>query len=511
MSSSLSPSPSPSFLPPIIDNDLDVKFSLKLNYEDFITITEGESTFKSSLQRFKNNIKSEICSLLEVSPYRIIINKVLSGSIIIEMTIKKTKYDTFIPVLVNDNKYSIDLYDILYNYLTDPDLKSILGKSNSLLESIDVYTITKNKESFNRMNINNIIPKQLSFIDNLIKTKKPFKMYTLVSKEGIYPPNTVVNPSDNKLVKLYLTVNNKNNTLSKCSFEDGLLELREEDEITTNSIFTLSEVSPRSIVKENKPFKYIDFVNSYVDEKTKVTLVQSQFYNLQIYKTNQSITYCSEGCADVNSFCAQNDTLSHVPSIKNGYLYEKIKNTHSNQLNLKDLKLTTNGLETNILKLPTSEPEIKKHSLDDTYNIKNYMKLKIEDEKNMIVTPYFISKNPIERIYFLTNKYNILNQKLNYKKLIQVPKYIDESNLGEIEKPYYEMPVYKNNLLTIEKQLITGLNDVYPPNVLQNYKNKKSMTSSETLAFSNLAYQKYSLQFTIELITEKEIKKLPKK
>ena len=128
----------------------------------------------------------------------------------------------------------------------------------------------------------------------------------------------------------------------------------------------------------------------------------------------------------------------------------------------------------------------------------------------MIVTPYFISKNPIERIYFITNKYNILGESSNYKKLIQVPKYVDESNYGNVEKPYYNTPVYKNNALTYEKTLITGLFDPYTTDEINYFKDTKIMKDIETNAFKNSAYQNYSLQFYIEPITIADIKKLNK-
>ena len=300
--------------------------------------------------------------------------------------------------------------------------------------------------------------------------------------------------------------------MNQCTFDDGLLELREENEITINSVFTLSPLAAKNILKDSKPFKYIDFYNTYVDSKTKQTVVQSQFYNLQLYNTYTSITYCAEGCNDVNAFCAQENTLKHIPSSHNGYMYEKVIEQQKSDINIKDLKLTVNGLEHtgSVSTMKNNTSKIIKHKLDDTSNLKNYMKLKIENEQNMIVTPYFISKNPIERIYFITNKYNVLNQSSNYKKLIQVPKYIDESNYGEHVKPYYETPVYKNNSLTYEKTPITGLFDPYTSDEIKKFKDKKSMKDSETHAFKNSAYQEYSLQFYIEPISQSDLKKLNK-
>jgi len=512
----LSFSPSPSFSPSSSlnntnrDIDLKIKFSLNLNYDDYIKDM-------NTLQNFKNNIQDSICKLLEISEYRTTIDHVTLGTIGILMTFKKTKYNNHVPIMSNDNIYSNQLYELFLTYLLS------INDDNSILKFIDKNSITIDKKSHHVLNPSNIIPKQLSFIENLINSNQPFKMYTLLSKEGIYPKNTNIDPLDSKLVKLYLTVNNKENKLSECTFDNGLIELREENEITINSVFKLSAISPRSIVKENIPFKYIDYNHTSKDKKTKKEICHSQFYNLQLYNTSNSITYCAEGCENKkndsknpdnitaqNGFCAQNNTKSHNPSLKNGYLYEKIIESKEESIDINKLKLTINGLENNNITKSSTIQSIKPHKLEDTYNIKNYMKLKIEDEKNMIVTPYWISKNPIERIYFITNKYNILGQESNYKKIIQVPKYIDESKPGSVEKPYYEKPVYINDSLVYEKELITDINSTYSSEELNNIKNKKSVRDIETLAFKNSAYQLYSLQFYIEPINNININKLPK-
>ena len=509
-SPTFSPAFSPAFSPGISEDiDLDIKFSLDINYFDYIDD-------ERSLIEFKNRLQNDICKLLSISKYRIVIDDISIGSIIVKFIIKKTIYKDYKPNpnLPNDKLFARKLYDLFQRYienlkyLTQLDLDSVLFK-------VDIYTITIDNNKNNKISISNIIPKYMSFIDNLIKNKTPFKMYTYLKKEGIYPDKTVINESDEKLIKLYLTVNNVNNKLEQCTFDNGLLELREENEITINSVFTLSSLAPKKILKENNPFKYIDFNNTYLDPKTKQTFIQSQFYNLQLYSSPISITYCAEGCDDVNSFCAQEKNVKNFPSNKNGYIYNKVIEHQKNDIDVKKLKLTKIGLEhiqdnSNINKI-TTNTNIIKHKLNDTYNLKNYMKLKIENEENMIVTPYFISKNPIERIYFITNKYNIIGESSNYKKIIQVPKYVDESNYGNVEKPYYETPVYKNNALTYEKTLITGLFDPYIQDEIKDYQNKKSMKDTETHAFKNSAYQFYSLQFHIEPITIDDIKKLKKK
>jgi len=487
----------------IKDIDLNVKFNLKLNYRDIITDEE-------SLYLFKRKIQKDICTLLSVSPYRIIINDFSIRSIIIYFTIKKTKYDNYTPILPNDSIFAEQLYNLLKKYLDSLYIIKQLDENSPLLY-VDIYTLTIDHAANNIIDINNIIPKNTNFIDQLIAKKTPFKMYTLLAKEGVYPEGYPLNPLDKNIKKLYLTVNNKSNNLDQCTFDNGLLELREEKDITINSIFRLSTVELKSILKENKPFKYIDFNNTYVDPRTNQTVVQSQFYNLQLYNSHSSITYCAEDCEEVNSFCAQEETLKQFPSNKNGYTYEKIVENKKSDIDIKGLKLTKLGLEQkDNNNNNNTNSNIIKHKLYDTHNIKNYLKIKIENEQNMIVTPYFISKNPIERIYFITNKYNIIGEPSNYKKLIQVPKYIDESNIGGTEKPYYETPVYKNNALIYEKTLITGLVDPYTDDEIKEFKDKKSMMNTETHAFKNSAYLSYSLQFYIEPIANLNINTLNK-
>jgi hypothetical protein len=497
-SPTFSPTYSPAYSPALLnksyeDINLDFKFSLNINYFDYIYDDE-------TLINFKKNLHNDICKLLSISNYRIVIDDISIGSIIIRLTMMKTKYKDYKPILPNDNLFANNLYDLFEKYVDNLSNLNELDE-NSLLFKINIYTITKDNDKNNIININNIIPKQVSFIDKLINDKTPFKMYTLLKKEGIYPQDTIVNPLDNNLVKLYLTVNNENNKLDECTFDNGLLELREEYEVTQNSVFTLLSSAPKKILKEDKPFKYIDFNKTYFDPKIKQHLIQSQFYNLQLYNSRINITYCAEGCDNVNAFCAQKQTL-------NGYIHEKVIEHQNNDVT--NLKLTKSGLENIEDKVKKTTTNIVKHKLSDTHELKNFLKLKIENEENMIVTPYFISKNPVERIYFITNKYNILGESSNYKKLIQIPKYVDESNYGSVEKPYYETPVYKNNALTYEKTLITGLFDPYTPDEIKEFKNKKSMKDIETHAFKNSAYQYYSLQFYIEPITREDIKKLKK-
>ena len=195
---SMGPSSSESNLPK--DIDLDVKFSLKLNYNDYIKNDK-------SLFEFKTIIQNDICTMLSVSPYRIVMNDISIGSIIIRFTIKKTIYDDNVPKLPNDSIFSLKLYELFEKFVKTNALSDL--SKNSPMLNIDIYTVTIDKSSNNLVNINNIIPKQLSFIEKLIKNKTPFKMYTLLNKSGIYPSETIINPSDNNKVKLYLTVNNK--------------------------------------------------------------------------------------------------------------------------------------------------------------------------------------------------------------------------------------------------------------------------------------------------------------
>jgi hypothetical protein len=364
--------------------------------------------------------------------------------------------------------------------------------------------------------------------------------------EGIYPDNTVIESTEPK--KLYLKVNNDNTfNLGKCNSVNGLLELCEESEVSKNCVFKLSNVDKKVFVKESTPFKYIDFTNSHEDPNVKKTVVESEFFNLQLYSSKNSVTYCAEGCEKEDMFCAQEDTSSHLYAKNNGYTYERkpvnsmstansMSDANSmstanlmsatNLMSTANLKSATNPMERTVTPMgviynstPISDPastfdpkakaNLIKYSLTDKHKIKNYIKFKIEDTKTMLVTPYFLSKNPIEQIYFFTNKYNILKKPNNYKKIIQVPIYQDPNDLAGSQKPYYETPVYRNNALTYEKTLITGLNDHYDDHVISSFKDRLSMKNVETLAFKNSAYEFYSLQFYFEPIMNSEINALP--
>ena len=171
-------------------------------------------------------------------------------------------------------------------------------------------------------------------------------------------------------------------------------------------------------------------------------------------------------------------------------------------------KTNNNSLIDTNTPIITQQVKLIKYKKEDTFKLKNYIKFKIEDNKTMSVTPYFISKNPIEHIYFITNKYNLLNEPNNYKQIIQVPLYQDPNNLDKIQKPYYVTPTYINNNLVFEKTLITGLNVSYTEEEITKFQNEISMSVDETHAFKNSAYLDYSLQFIIEPIMNVDIQKL---
>jgi len=173
------------------DIDLKVKFSLKMDYFEI-----------EDLSTFETDIHEEICDLLDVSSYRIKIDDISIGSVVIRFTITKTSYNNFKPIKTNDSLISKDLYQEFINF-------NKIDDSYLYLKLIDKYTLTIDKTSSTAIQISNIIPKELNFIEKIIKSKKPFRMFTLLPKEGIYPDNTPIDPNDTKLVKLYLTVKNK--------------------------------------------------------------------------------------------------------------------------------------------------------------------------------------------------------------------------------------------------------------------------------------------------------------
>ncbi len=308
-------------------------------------------------------------------------------------------------------------------------------------------------------NLSPIIPASLNPIDELIQSNTMFALYAKLTKKGI-PSNIFSDPAE---YKVYLSITlDADGSSNQCGSTSGMLKFT--NNLTQGSIFNVSKAI-RRIPKLSEPYKYIDFYNVLTNTTTNTSMLESTFYNLSLVTNKHSLTYCTENCDQYNNygFCGQENPNNNI-------------NKQS------------------------------KISKDDQYSLKNYMKFKFESDGS--VTPYFIYMyNDIERIYFITNKYNSIDNDIGYKTPVQVPIY----NNGI----YYEMPdVFIQNSIsfpTVKQVPLSGFNSVYTEQEKTTFNESISMSAEETKAFLNDAYTDYSISFFIEKIdpTVTIINKLP--
>lgn len=301
-----------------------------------------------------------------------------------------------------------------------------------------------------------IISAPLNPIEKLIESKSMFALYAKITKKGM-PSNMYTDPT---VHKVYLSVIlDTDGSSNKCGSTSGMLKFT--NNLTQGSIFNANKEYKR-FQKLNNPYKYLDFYNTITNTTTNTSVLESDFYNLTLVANKYSLTYCVSNCDQYNKhgFCAQ--------EIRNNLSYD---------------------------------------NKFDEYSIKNYMKFKFESDGS--VTPYFINIfKDIEKIYFITNKYNSIDNDIAYKTVVQVPIY---DNNGE----YYEIPdvLVQNsiNFPIVRKVPITGLNVTYTDEEISKIKQKNSIEASETKAFLNNAYTDYAISFFIEEIDPSvvDIKKLP--
>jgi hypothetical protein len=305
------------------------------------------------------------------------------------------------------------------------------------------------------------IPVSQSIIDKLIKSNTPFALYTNVVNSGI--PESQF--SDQKVHKLYLSAGVSNGKYVPCNLSNGMFSL--SDKLTKGSIFNVSSEN-RYIPVRDIPYKYLDFDSVYTDTLSGKKSFVSTFYNLSLYTNKYSMSYCLEGCdnSNIHGICAQEQS----------------------EFNIDHQSKFTNKQK-------------------DMYSLKNYLKFKIENDDR--VTPYFISLfDNNEQIHFITNKYSTSINPNDYKTLVQVPIYGDDS-------PYYEIPelTVKNgmNYYFNKKEPITGLTQYFSLKDTTEYFQRTSLSPEETHAFKNDAYNSYAIKFFIQIIdpTVIDIDKLP--
>jgi hypothetical protein len=289
----------------------------------------------------------------------------------------------------------------------------------------------------------------LNAIDELIKDKKQFALYTHITKHGV-PSDTFDDPTS---YKVYLSA-----TFSNDEGKPGNIKFT--NKLTQGSIFKASMVK-RFIRRINDPFKYLDFYNVLMNNNGDKTL-QTNFYNLSLVKNKFSLTYCLQGCDpdNLNGFIAQEDI---------NLAYKNVSKLTGDQV--------------------------------DNYGLKNYMKFKFESDGS--VTPYFLSYSENqERIYFITNKYNSIIDESAYKSAVQVPIYTPNG-------PAFEMPdILVNNSIkfpTVKDIPVAGLNTPYTDDQIKSYNEAAFLSPEDTKAFANDAYKNYALRFQIEEIDPDKI------
>jgi len=378
-----------------------------------------------------------------------------------------TILDLYNGSIIIDIKFNDDkLYDKFISLINDTSSSVYQQK---LLKNIDKSYIVHDNE------LAPIISPELNIIDQLTDNNTPFMLSVTVPSSGVYPTN-MENPPSNKDVKLYLTIANTNENYSTCVNTSGMLLLQENP--TKGSIFTLNSII-KYLPKNTYPYNFIDYFNTSFNIGDNNHYIMSKFYGLQAYSSANNVSFCMQDCEGENGFCAQEDRLN-ISSKKNGL------------------------------------------GKTDQYGIKNYMKFIIENASNNLVTPYFISLDPEEKIHFLANNYNTLVNPDGYKQLVQVPIYEDN------KRPYYKKPTYIDNtepdnsniegfddeddgsklVLKDEEVVITSLNRVLADVDPDAFAQKNTMTVEETQVMKNDAYLNYALKFTIEKLTPEQIAKL---
>jgi hypothetical protein len=313
-----------------------------------------------------------------------------------------------------------------------------------------------------------IIQPNLNAIDTLIQENKKFALYTYITKDGV--PSSLF--TDKTKYKVYLSgVLSSDNRYGSCNITNGIFKFT--DNLTQGSIFNANS-SFRDIPILDIPYKYLDFYNVILKDNKKTC--QTKFYNLSLNHNNYSLSYCLQECdPDNNSgLCAQEKLL-------NGRTLSEFMELNNNS------------------------------DVPDKYGLKNFMKFKFESDGS--VTPYFLSySNNIEKIYFITNKYNTIDNPFGYKSPIYIPTYPTDSTNSD-KGPYFEIPdiIVQNSVkfLRTKKIPISGLNIPYTNVQINKYRESVSWEPEDTIAFENSAYTDYALKFFIEEIDPTIITKLP--
>jgi hypothetical protein len=434
-------------LPPADTKSNRIKIAFKLN-TDYPALQSDASNIISK-------IETELLTELRLSKDRIQYISIYPGSIIVNLYIYPETNQN-LSLYPNNDKTPRSLIIVLRTLL------AISGfPSWPTLKDMDVeYGIQIVRDLEQDMPFSFIIPKKESIIDMLVRTGASFALSTLVTNSLITPAGVTTTTH-----KMYLNVSLTSN-YTPCNSSNGMINFNET--LTKGSVFKVSEV-PILIDYNLEPYKYIDFNRIVYDNISKQSDIESMFYNLSLVYNGYSLSYCQKDCdiddkSNANGMCAQEKRIDN--SLSQKVEYGKI----------------------------------------DNYGLKNLIKFKIESDDS--VTPYFVSMNPDERIYFITNKFSTNIYPNDYKKIVQVPVY---SNNAE----YYTMPVATTNLKTQQTIYsttnvpITGLRNDYTPNKINDWQNNISFPVVDTLVSQNDAYMQYAYNFKIEIILPSDYTNLP--
>ena len=406
----------------------------------------------TNVDTYKTELITQLSTILDVSNDRFKISdfNIHLGRIYVYMYVLNSKISG---TYTNNNRSNISLLTLLgttlsgtiegtYTILSDID--NTYGTNGiKLLKDNNLYT-----------SLSSNIPVKTSILDQFINNDIPFALYTYVTNYSV--PSI----SDKTRYKMYLTTSMTHDTYIPCE-KDGMLSLNPT--LTIGAVYNLNRVK-KYFPKNSTPYKYIDFDSIKYNNMTKETTIVSTFYNLSLYTNGYSVSYCQQDCKNdnINGMCSQE-------------------------------KITLGG----------NEKSSKTGNYNDNYNLKNFMKIK--EESDGTITPYFISLNPVEQIHFITNKISTINKPNDFQTIVKVPIYEDYLS-------YYETPTYnitnKLNYYTIEKTQIKNLNILYTQDEIDSYNNNSSFTSTETHAFKNTAYTDYSYSFYIEPISNQDIERL---
>lgn len=421
-------------------------------------------------ETYKTSLITELSTILSVSSDRFKISEfnIRLGKLYIYININSTTSDTN----TNDRMSNLSLLELLGTTLSEniPNTFTILKDIDTTYGTNGVKLL---KDNTIYTSLSSNIPKRTSNLDEIIDKNIPFALWTYVSNDSI--PEI----SDKTKYKMYLTTSMTSDKYEPCKQdgilckEDGMLSFNSE--LTIGAIYNLKKVT-KYFPKNSDLYKYIDIDHITIDS-FKRPIIASTFYNLSLNVNQYSVSYCQNGC--------------HVDN-KNGICAQE--------------KITIGGNDKSSIS-----------GNKDMYNIKNYMKIK--EEPDGTITPYFISLDPVEKIYFITNKLSTTEKPYDFKTIVQIPIYPpdnDEKEKKEKKGPYYERLQYNKtnniNYYEIVRTSITGLNNKYNDNLEQEYDNNeiRSFSSTETHAFKNTAYTDYAYSFYIEPITSQQIENLRK-